>query len=94
MEQLPRYQDLILPLLHILARAESQVSNKEIELEISKNLAIPDGLTKLIHAGARTELQYRLAWARTKAKNSGWVTSGKREFWSITDLGRHQIQGK
>jgi restriction system protein len=83
MEQLPKYQELILPLLKVLTRAGKPISNTEIESAIIQELQIPVSLSSIIHSGNRTELQYRLAWARTKAKSSGSIISPKRETWAI-----------
>ena len=83
MEQLPKYQELILPLLKVLTRAGKPISNTEIESAIIQELQIPVSLSSIIHSGKRTELQYRLAWARTKAKSSGSIISPKRETWAI-----------
>ena len=83
MEALPKYTDLIDHLLKVLKEAGRPLTNEEIELAIIKNLDIPSSLARLIHSGNRTELQYRLAWARTKAKNSGMIISPKRETWTI-----------
>ena len=83
MEQLPKYQELILPLLKVLTRAGKPISNAEIESAIIQELQIPVSLSSIIHSGKRTELQYRLAWARTKAKSSGSIISPKRETWAI-----------
>ena len=92
MEQLPKYQDLIRPILLVLSRAEKPFSNAEIELGVVSELGVPSDLASLIHSGNRTELQYRLAWARTKAKSSGWLRSPKRETWEITSAGKAQLQ--
>jgi len=85
MEQLPKYQELILPLLKVLTRAGKPISNAEIESAIIQELQIPVSLSSIIHSGKRTELQYRLAWARTKAKSSGSIINPKREIWAITN---------
>lgn len=43
----------------------------------------------VIHgAGPRTELEYRLAWARTRLKAVGALENSTRGVWSVTDLGR------
>jgi restriction system protein len=81
--ELPKYVDLVNPLLKVLAEAGRPLSNSEIEAAIIKNLQIPEHLVRVIHSGKRTELQYRLAWARTKAKSSGKITSPKRETWAL-----------
>jgi len=83
MEELPKYQELILPLLKVLTKAGKPISNVDIESAIVQELQIPVSLSSIIHSGNRTELQYRLAWARTKAKSSGLITSPKRETWTI-----------
>jgi restriction system protein len=81
--ELPKYVDLVDPLIQILAEAGKPLSNSEIEAAIIKRMGIPESLTIQIHSGSRTELQYRLAWARTKAKSSGKITSPKRETWAL-----------
>ena len=87
MEELPKYQDLVLPVLQALAKTKNGLSIQEIEIQVISLLAIPKEISEVLHSGKRTELQYRLAWARTKAKASGWITSPKRETWRITDTG-------
>ena len=42
----------------------------------------------LHNEGPRSELEYRLAWARTYLKNIGALTSASRGVWETTDLGR------
>lgn len=39
--------------------------------------------------GPKTELEYRLAWARSMLKWVGLIDNSVRGVWSITDLGRH-----
>ena len=60
------------------------MTNSEIENAVIKELAIPGRLVEVIHSGKRTELQYRLGWARTKAKSDGTILSPARETWSIS----------
>lgn len=83
MEKLPRYQELIEPMLTFLRSCNGPASNKTIEEAVVKALEIPQGLLSEIHSGKRTEFQYRMAWARTKAKSDGKITSPKRETWKI-----------
>jgi restriction system protein len=37
--------------------------------------------------GNRTEVEYRLAWARTLAKALGFITNSERGVWALTDQG-------
>jgi restriction system protein len=85
MDQLPKYQDLIAPMIRVLKAAGRPLSNSEIEAGVIAALGIPTHLSSVIHKGKRTELQYRLAWARTKAKSSGLMESPARETWASTN---------
>jgi len=84
MDKLPRYQELIQPLLVFLAEQGGPVNNNEIDDAVARVLEIPQHLLSEIHSGKRTEFQYRMAWARTKAKSDGKISSPKRETWKIT----------
>jgi restriction system protein len=92
MENLPKYQDLIQPLLRSLASKPSALPNSEIAALVIHELGLTQEQASQIHSGKRTELEYRLAWARTKAKANGWITSSKRESWELTELGKGQVQ--
>lgn len=83
MEALPKSQELVSPLIAVMAAAGKPLTNTEIESAIIEKLQIPASLVSVIHSGNRTELQYRLAWARTKAKSLGKIESTKRETWTI-----------
>jgi len=83
MEKLPRYQELIEPMLVFLKTHDGAATNKAIDEAVARNLRIPPNLLLEIHSGKRTEFQYRMAWARTKAKSDGKIKSPKRETWQI-----------
>lgn len=38
--------------------------------------------------GPQTEIQYRLAWARTYLKGMGLLTNSKRAVWTVTEAGQ------
>ena len=83
MEKLPRYQELIAPMLDFLKTHNGPASNLEINDAVARLLDIPSSLLAEIHSGNRTEFQYRMAWARTKAKSDVKIISSKRETWQI-----------
>ena len=87
MDNLPKYQDLVPALVKVISGAGHPLTNSEIEARMIRELGIPEPLTKIIHSGKRTELQYRLAWARTKAKSDGLVSSPARETWTVAHKG-------
>jgi restriction system protein len=80
-ENLPKIQDLVPPLTKLLQSAGKPLSNVEIEQRICELLSIPAGLQQVIHSGNRTELQYRLAWARTSAKGKGLIFRSGKNLW-------------
>lgn len=85
MDQLPKYQSLIPAMVEVISTAGKPISNAEIELKMIQKLNIPAHLVSIIHSGKRTELQYRLAWARTKAKSQGLIISPARETWTAAE---------
>ena len=85
MEKLPKYQDLVPTLVKVMSMTGRPLTNSEIEARVIQELAIPESLTKIIYSGKRTELQFRLAWARTKAKSAGLISSPARETWRIVN---------
>lgn len=61
--------------------------------EINDAVVAMRGLTEeqqaVPHSGdTRTEVAYRLAWARTLAKNIGLAVNTSRSVWVLTELGR------
>lgn len=91
MNQIPKSQELIKPLLIVL-NSRGELSNSEIREEVGKLLGLSEEAKGIIHSGSRSELEYRLAWARTNAKSRGLIQSPKREHWQITELGKTRIQ--
>ena len=83
MNQLPKYQDMIPTLVQVLFDAGRPLSNSKIETRVIQEMGIPESLSRQIHTGKRTELQYRLGWARTKAKSDGKIFSPARETWAV-----------
>jgi len=82
-DRLPKYQDFIGPMLDFLRTQNGSASNSDIDKAVARALVIPENLLLVIHSGRRTEFQYRMAWARTKAKTDGKISSPKREIWQL-----------
>ena len=54
-------------------------------------MQLPDDLVRHPHGNSRqTELEYRLAWARTVLKTCGFIHNPKRGVWGLTEEGFHQ----
>ena len=91
MNALPKYVELIDPMIKVICNVEKPMTNKEIESGVIELLGIPRELVSVIHYGKRTELQYRLGWAKTRAKSLGYLTSPARETWEVTPKGRARV---
>jgi restriction system protein len=84
-KDVPSHKDLFNPLLEALhdlggSGAIDEITQKVIELE-----DISDEVADRLHSegGSRTELEYRLAWARTYLKKYGLLDNPKRGVWII-----------
>jgi restriction system protein len=85
----PSYDELLWPTLQALralggtARLE-EIDEKVIEIEHFNEAQ----LAVLHNDGPRSEIEYRLAWARTYLKGMGLVVNTTRGVWEITSEGR------
>lgn len=60
--------------------------NEEINEKVVELLSLPDEVLEIPHLNnsSLSEVNYRLAWARTLLKKYGAITNGARGVWSIT----------
>ena len=90
---IPSYKDLLWPTLRAVREIGDsgtieEIVEKVIELEgfTEEQQAVPHG------DGPTSEIEYRLAWARTYLKGMGALDNSKRGVWSTTELGRSMAQ--
>ena len=81
--RLPRISELIEPTLNCLRANNGQAHFKTIEEWVVIELGLSVEQRNLLRAGKRTELQYRLSWARTKAKSEGIIENHGKGFWNL-----------
>ena len=82
--EVPKFSDLINPTLKVLQSLGGSGTNDEIFDEVVKLLNLPDGVIEFPHKnGSGSELEYRLAWARTYLKSYGVIDNSARAVWSI-----------
>ncbi len=86
---IPKWNEMFSPTIAALkslggSGTVQEIVDKVVELEefSEDQLAVPHGDT------AKTEIEYRLAWARTNLKNLGALENSARGVWSITEYGR------
>jgi hypothetical protein len=93
MEKLPKTADLLVPTLQVLSNG-GPLKYHEIEKEVIRLLQIPDDLSTQVRQGNRTELGYRLSWARTRAKSLNLISRSPNGEWQIVEKGKDFLKTK
>lgn len=70
-------------LIAVLAGSSEPLKAHEIDKGVIKLLNLPEEVTGVIRDGNRTEIQYRLAWCRTKAKKANLIERLPQGSWLI-----------
>ncbi|RVW06137.1 restriction endonuclease [Rhodococcus spongiicola] len=87
--QLPPYTDLLWPTLQALIALGGSASNNELDGAVVEREGWSPEVQGILHgAGPGTEVEYRLAWARTYLKGMGLLANSRRAVWSVTKRGR------
>ena len=87
--KVPSFDELMWPTLEALKKSGGSASNQELLTQVIQIMNLPDEVQNLPHGnGPRTEVEYRLLWARTYLKKVGAIESSERGIWSITPSGR------
>jgi restriction system protein len=85
-DQMPKYHELMNPLLIALHELGGSGSIEEISTAVSESLGLPEEILSVPHdpeRSSQTELEYRLAWARTYLKKYGIIDNSERGVWVI-----------
>lgn len=82
---MPNYSDLINPTIEALQALGGSATINEIYSEVINNLQLPEKIIDFQHSdkSSQTEIQYRLAWARTYLKIYGIIEKTQRGVWAI-----------
>jgi restriction system protein len=92
---IPRYNELLWPTLCAVRDLGNSARLDEIdERVIERENFSEEQLAVLHNDGPRSELEYRLAWARTYLKGMGALASASRGVWETTSLGRELVEGQ
>jgi restriction endonuclease Mrr len=81
---LPKQEVLVGATLKVLENLGGQAHFRDIEKGVIAYLNIDANLTRVIRSGNRTELAYRLSWARTKCKALGKIENVGNGNWKLT----------
>ena len=85
-DQMPKYNELMNPLLRALHDLGGSASVGELSSQVAETLDLPEEVLALPHgldSNSQTELDYRLAWARTYLKKYGIIDNSVRGVWVI-----------
>lgn len=82
----PTQIELIEPTFNAIVELGGSATIEEIRDKIIEMLQLPDEIVDEPHGGKasqQTELEYQLAWARTRLKSYGAITNSSRGVWII-----------
>ena len=89
MAEVPAYQSFLWPTLQAVIALQGSASIADLEAAVIEREKLSPEVQGVPHGdGRRTEVQYRLAWARTYLKGMGLLTNSQRGVWSVTNSGQ------
>jgi restriction system protein len=92
--EIPPYTELLWPTLEAVARLGGSGSIEEIVEDVLVGESFSEQQQAVLHGdGPRTEIEYRLAWARSYLKGMGLLINSTRGIWSLTERGRFADEG-
>lgn len=84
-QNVPQVDELYVPLIKSLKILGGSGNIEEINEKIYELEQYPDAALNIPHGDGRTEIEYRLAWARTKLKQLGILENSARSVWALTN---------
>ncbi|MEX2212367.1 MAG: restriction endonuclease [Gaiellaceae bacterium] len=91
--QIPSHRQMLWPTLRAVAALGGSGRISEIDEAAMAEGGFTEEQQSVIHgAGPRTELEYRMAWARTHLKLIGALENSSRGVWSLTERGREVVE--
>jgi restriction system protein len=88
---IPPYDAFMNPLLQALKVLGGSGTIEEINAKVIEAVGLSDEQLEIIHdpeRGSQSEVEYRLAWARTYLKRYGVIDNSSRGVWALTAAGR------
>ncbi len=80
---IPQNADLALIVVMALKESGGKASNEAIREFVIQYLELTSNEVEELHSGKRTKLEYKLAWARTIAKQKGLILSDGKCRWKV-----------
>lgn len=94
MKSLPTYDQLMQPTMDALRALGGKAINQQIYQWVVENINFAEGILKQRHkpGSLLTEVEYRMAWARTYLRKAELIDSPARGTWILTDQGKRKNQ--
>lgn len=94
-DRLPTHDELLWPALQAVHSLGGSATITEHIAAVIDLTSVPKELTEMSHGSSgRTELDYRLAWARTALKRRGFLENSGRGIWTATSHGAEASEGE
>lgn len=91
-EDLPRYDDLLLPTLKAVDALGGSGTISEIEDRVFSDLGMAEAALSIVYEKSGVPIfPDRCSWARSYLKMAGLLGSGGRGIWVLTEAGRKQL---
>jgi restriction system protein len=93
-EIVPTFRAMLWPTLLALRSLGNSAAVRELTDRASEIAGYSDAQLAVLHNdGPGTEVQYRMAWARSYLKEVGAANNSRRGVWSITEYGQSLTEG-
>lgn len=92
---MPPYNELLWPTLLAVRTLGHTATLDEIDERVIAEQGFTDEQVPVLHKdGPRSEIEYRLAWARTYLKGMGTLANAARGVWETTPVGRELTENE
>lgn len=93
--EVPQYQQLLWPTVLAMRSLGGSGAIDEIVAQVMRQEDFSEEQQSRLHKdGPGSEIEYRLAWARTYLKGMGLAENSQRGVWSLTDKGQEVSEGQ
>ena len=82
-DDMPTSSELEKTLLLLLSKSNKLLNNDEMLVAVSNYLFLSPKLYEVRRNDGRSELKYRMAWARTHAKEKGLIINKGKSIWGL-----------
>ena len=89
---IPKHRELFNPVLDAMHRLGGSATIAEMNAAVLATLGLSSEEAAQLHDAHSTEVEYRLAWARTYLKAYGLLGNSSRGVWVLTEQGRQSTR--